>query len=78
MSIRFINNEPALLISDKEQGKILAIADLHIGIEHEMYKGGITIAPQAEKLYKKTHRLLRMTKANKLVMLIYQLDVTRF
>lgn len=69
MSIRFINNEPALLISDKEQGKILAIADLHIGIEHEMYKSGITIAPQAEKLYKKIHRLLRMTKADKLVII---------
>ena len=69
MPIRFINNEPALLISDREHGRILAIADLHLGIEHELFKDGITIEPQAEKLYKRIEKLLRMTKADKLVII---------
>lgn len=67
MAIHFINDKPALLISDREHGKILAIADLHLGIEHELFKDGITIAPQAEKLYKEIDKLLRITKADKLV-----------
>jgi len=69
MTIRFLTNEPALMISDKKYGKILAVADLHLGIEHEMFQDGITIAPQAEKLYKKIVKLLKFTKADKLVII---------
>jgi putative SbcD/Mre11-related phosphoesterase len=69
MSIRFINKEPALLIRDKEHGRILVIGDLHLGIEHELYKDGITIAPQAEKLYNSITRLIKMSRAEKLVIL---------
>ncbi len=69
MSIRFINNKPALLISDRKHGKILAIADLHLGIEHELYKAGITIAPQVEKLLKQINKLIKLTKANRLVII---------
>lgn len=69
MSIRFINNKPALLISDRKHGKILAIADLHLGIEHELYKAGITIAPQVEKLQKEINKLIKLTKANRLVII---------
>jgi len=69
MSIRFINNKPALLISDRKHGKILAIADLHLGIEHELYNAGIAIAPQAEKFKKTIGKLLKMTKADKLIII---------
>jgi len=69
MPVRFINNNPALLIIDAEHGNILAIADLHLGIEHELFKDGITIAPQAEKLYKEIGKLLRITKAGTLVII---------
>jgi putative SbcD/Mre11-related phosphoesterase len=69
MAIRFINDKPALLISDRSHGKILAIADLHLGIEHELFKDGIIIAPQAEKLYKEIDKLLRFTRADKLVII---------
>ena len=69
MPIRFINDEPALLITDKEHGRILAIADLHLGIEHELFKDGITIAPQAQKLFEKIEKLIRMTKADRLVII---------
>jgi putative SbcD/Mre11-related phosphoesterase len=69
MPIRFINNKPTLLISDRQHGKILAIADLHLGIEHELYNTGITIAPQAEKFQKEIEKLIKTTKADKLVIL---------
>ena len=69
MPISFISNEPALLISDDDQGKILAIADVHLGIEHELFKNGITITPQAEKLYKKIDELIELTGANMLVII---------
>jgi len=69
MPIRFIRNKPALLISDRKHGKILAIADLHLGIEHELYNAGIAIAPQAEKFKKTIGGLLKMTKADKLVII---------
>jgi hypothetical protein len=72
MSIRLIRDHPALLVSDaigSEKRKILVIADLHIGLEHELFKSGITIAPQAEKFQKELSRLIKMTKADTLVIL---------
>lgn len=69
MSIHFIRDNPALLISDRKYGKILAIADLHLGIEHELYNAGIVIAPQAEKFKETIDKLLKMTKAEKLVII---------
>ncbi len=69
MAIKFITDYPALLISDRKHGKILVIADLHLGIEHQLYQEGITIAPQAERFKKTIGELLKMTKAKKLVIL---------
>jgi putative SbcD/Mre11-related phosphoesterase len=56
--------EPALLI-----GKTLIIADLHLGIEYEIFKSGITIPSQVEKIEKRIVSLLRQTKAKHLVIL---------
>lgn len=67
MPIKFVTDYPAVLISDKKFGKLLAIADLHLGIEHELYNAGIIIAPQAEKFKEKIGKLLKMTKADTLV-----------
>jgi len=69
MAVRFLHNKPALLIADRKHGRILAIADVHLGIEHELYKNGIVIAPQAEKFYKEIESLLRITRADKLIIL---------
>jgi putative SbcD/Mre11-related phosphoesterase len=69
MGVRFLTNEPAMLIGDREHGRILAIADLHLGIEHELFRDGITIAPQAKKLFEKISRLIRATRAEKLVII---------
>jgi metallophosphoesterase superfamily enzyme len=45
MKIKFLT-EPALLLEDK----ILVVADLHIGLEYEIYKSGITIPSKLGKL----------------------------
>jgi putative SbcD/Mre11-related phosphoesterase len=62
--IKFITDYPAVFIEDE---KILAIADLQIGFEHEMYKKGVTIQPQTEKFVKTINHLLKITKAKTLV-----------
>lgn len=57
-------DHPALFISEE---KILVIADLHIGLEHELYASGIVIPPQAEKFSKLINKLIKATKAKTLV-----------
>jgi putative SbcD/Mre11-related phosphoesterase len=57
-------SEPALLID-----KVLVIADLHIGLEHEIQESGITIPSQIEKIKERLDILIKKTKANHLVIL---------
>jgi putative SbcD/Mre11-related phosphoesterase len=64
--IKFLRDHPALFISSR---KILVIADLHIGIEHELYEKGIIIPPQAEKFQKIIEKLIAITKAKSLIVL---------
>lgn len=66
MPIRFLTDFPALFISDK---KVLVMADLHLGLEHELYKSGITIPPQAEKFQNIIDDLIKITKAKTLIIL---------
>jgi len=69
MTIQFLTDEPALLIKDRTYGKILVIADIHLGIENELYNNGIVIAPQSKKLFDKIDDLIKLTKADKLVII---------
>jgi putative SbcD/Mre11-related phosphoesterase len=64
MKIKFLT-EPALLI----ENKVLIIADLHLGIEYEIFRSGITIPSQIERLEKRIDKLIKQTKANHLVIL---------
>ncbi len=64
MAIKFITGYPAAFVTDK---KILVVADLQIGLEHELYQKGIVIHAQAEKFLKTLLRLIKITKAKKLV-----------
>ena len=64
--MRFIKNCPALFI---EEIGVLAIADLHIGIEYELYKSGINIPSQVKENKKTLDNLIKKTKANRLVIL---------
>ena len=66
MSIRFLTDYPALFITDM---RMLVIADLHLGLEHQLYKSGIIIHPQSEKFQKIIDELIKMTKAKTLVIL---------
>ncbi|MFH8132414.1 MAG: metallophosphoesterase, partial [Candidatus Aenigmatarchaeota archaeon] len=66
MKIRFVKDYPALFLSKE---KILVIADLHLGLEHELFKAGVVIPPQAEKFKNTMDNLLRITKAKSLIIL---------
>jgi hypothetical protein len=45
------------------------ISDTHIGIEYEIYKSGITIPSQVERLEKRIDKMIKITKAKHLVIL---------
>ncbi len=64
--IKFVAEQPALFIPEK---KILVVADLHLGFEHELYMSGIIIPPQAEKFKKSLGELIKQTDADKLIIL---------
>lgn len=64
MEIKFLTNEPAILL-----GKALVISDLHLGIEYEYYQSGIKIPSQTRILEKRIGSLLKKTKAKKLFIL---------
>jgi len=66
MRIRFITDYPAVFIAEK---KTLVVAELHLGIEHELYKKGIIIPPQREKFQEILDKLLQLTKAKTLVII---------
>lgn len=66
MVIRFVRDLPALFIPEE---KILVISDLHLGLEHELFKAGIVISPQAEKFKKTIDFLIKTTKAKTLIIL---------
>lgn len=76
--MKFLTSEPALLLGRSEKHpfkgvhgktKALVIADLHLGIEYEFYKSGIRIPSQLEKITERIEKLLKLTKAGKLIIL---------
>lgn len=64
MTVKFLADYPAVFISDE---KTLVIAELHLGLEYEIYKSGVTIPPQREKFISILEKLIEITKAKKLV-----------
>jgi hypothetical protein len=64
--MKFIKNHPALFIPEI---KSLVIADLHIGISYELYKSGINIPSQVKKMKKTIEKLIKKTKAKRLIIL---------
>ncbi len=59
-----IVNEPALTV-----GSTLVLADLHIGIEHELSLAGINIPSQVERRIDRALRYLDSVKAQRIVLL---------
>lgn len=64
MAVKFLTDYPAAFIQEE---KTLVIAELHLGLEYEIYKSGITIPPQREKFLETLERLIEITNAKKLV-----------
>jgi len=64
--MKFIKNFPALFI---EEIKTLVVADLHIGIEYELYKSGIKIPSQVAEMKKNIFDLIKKTKAKRFIIL---------
>jgi len=64
--MKFIKNCPALFIPEI---KAFVIADLHIGISYELYKSGIKIPSQVKEMKKTIEKLIKQTKAKRLVIL---------
>ncbi|MEM1525319.1 MAG: metallophosphoesterase [Nitrososphaerales archaeon] len=66
--LKFIQNEPALLIKVNNE-KILLISDLHLGFEKELYSHGFNIPSQIDRIYNKLGNLLNIYKPSRLIIL---------
>lgn len=64
MEIKFLT-DPALVLKNN----ILVIADLHIGIEYEIFRSGITVPSQTEKLKKRLDKIIKQNKIKHLVII---------
>jgi hypothetical protein len=64
MPIRFLTGYPVAFITEK---KALVVAELHLGLEYELYKSGITIPSQGEKFRETIERLIEKTDAKILI-----------
>ncbi len=64
MVLKFITNETALTFN-----KNLVIADLHIGIEKELYDAGIKVPTQTDKIKDRIDHLIKKTKAKRLIII---------
>ncbi|MDI6826144.1 MAG: metallophosphoesterase [Candidatus Aenigmarchaeota archaeon] len=64
--MKFIKNFPALFIPEI---KSLVIADLHIGLEYQLFKSGINIPSQVKEMKKTVEKLIKQTKAKRLIIL---------
>jgi putative SbcD/Mre11-related phosphoesterase len=66
MGIKFLTEKPAAFIKEE---KALVVAELHLGLEHELFKKGIKIPPQREKFQAELESLKKLTKAENLVVI---------
>ena len=67
MTVIPILNEPALIV--KNSIKVLVIADIHLGIEWELYHRGFSIPSQVEKRKKRICEYLENVKPDRIVLL---------
>lgn len=64
--IQPIPNEPALLIGKND---ILVVADLHIGIEHELYEQGVHVASQTQPMIQRLLKTIQHYKPKNTLLL---------
>jgi hypothetical protein len=62
-----IYGQPLLLVEGKE--RVLVAADLHLGLEHELWLGGVSIPSQTGKMLEDLRKQLAEVKPDRLVLL---------
>jgi len=67
MMIRPIPDAPVLVAERRK--RILVAADLHLGIEYELYESGVTIPSQTEKLLNRLLGYIKQTAPDRLLLL---------
>src|SRR3989344_5322388 len=63
--IRFLTDRAAYI----REYRMLVVSDLHLGIEYDIQRSGITIPSQTSVLKERLNKLIRQTKAKSLVIL---------
>ena len=63
-NVKFITDKPAAFIPEIST---LVIAEMHLGLEYELYKGGVFIPAQSPRFEKIIDELIKLTKAKRLV-----------
>lgn len=64
--MKFVKNSPAVFIEDM---KAVAITDLHIGFEYTLYKSGVKIPKQTEKMKNQVKSIIKKTGSERLIIL---------
>lgn len=67
IEINPIINEPALVVSNT--AKTLVIADIHLGIEWDLYKSGFSIPSRMEQHIKHIHEYMEQITPNRIILL---------
>jgi putative SbcD/Mre11-related phosphoesterase len=62
--LKFVTGERAITI-----GRVLIVADLHVGLEYRYRKGGIAVPTQTGKMLERLESLVKKTKSEKIVIL---------
>ena len=62
-----IINEPALIVSNTK--KALVIADIHLGIEWDLYKSGFSIPSQMEQRIERIHKYIKQNNPDRVILL---------
>ncbi|MFP4116017.1 MAG: metallophosphoesterase [Candidatus Aenigmatarchaeota archaeon] len=66
--MKFLKERPALLLDEFEQ-KTLVLADLHLGLEYEIYKKGISVPPRMDEQKGRIFKAVNETGAKRLFLL---------
>jgi len=67
MRLQPVPGEPALFIGGKAQA--LVVADIHLGIERELFDSGVVLPSQTSEAYDRLSALIEKSKAKRLVIL---------
>lgn len=60
IGLRMIKGRPAALLEDGR--RVLLVADLHLGFEHELQAAGINVPPQSEKIFERLAEIIEHEK----------------